>query len=130
MSSVSVGDGGDRSVITSTSIDDDNDTSIDDDNDTILGQKFRKLIDLTMAKNEIVDQIINDLSESESLAHLVLYLQLNLRRSFYRNSRHIKRKKVWKQALQDVFQGLAAHCDFELLHATVQTGIIKVRVKP
>ena len=128
MSSVSVGDGGDRSVITSTSIDDDNNTI--DDNDTILGQKFRKLVEFTMLKNEIVDQIIHDLILFESLAHLVLYLQLNLRRSFYRNSRHIKRKKVWKQALQDVFQGLAAHCDFELLHATVQTGIIKVRVKP
>ena len=127
MSSVSVGDGGDRSVITSTSID-------DDVNDTILGQKFQKLVDFMVTKNievsEIVDQIIIDLTRSESLAHLVLYLQLNLRRSFYRNSRHIKRKKVWKQALQDVFQGLAAHCDFELLHATVQTGIIKVRVKP
>jgi hypothetical protein len=127
MSSVSVGDGGDRSVITSTSIDDDNNTI--DDNDTILGQKFRKLVEFTMAKNEIVDLIVHDLILFESLAHLVMYLQLNLRRSFYRN-RQTDRRKVWKQALQDVFQELPAHCKFLLLHPTVRTGIMKVRVKP
>jgi hypothetical protein len=125
MSSLSVGDGGDRNVITSTSI---------DDNDTILGQQFQKLVDLMVTKNiavsEIVNQIIEDLTVSESLAHLVLYLQLNLRRSFYRNNETNKTKKVWLNALQDVFQGLAAHSAFALLCPTVQTGIKKVRVKP
>jgi hypothetical protein len=126
MSSVSVGDGGDRNVITST--------SIDDDNDTILGQIFQQLVSSMITTNiavsNIVEQILTDLADYKSLAHLVMYLQLNLRRSFYRNNENNKTKKEWLNALQVVFQGLAAHCDFKMLDSTVQAGIMKVRVKP